>query len=77
MIDLERLKKAGSYGLISTGLSNKLKRLADLRNSLIHRYWIIKDDELYDITKENKEDLVDFLDEIENWIKNNIQEGMR
>lgn len=67
--------KAGSYGLISPGLSNKLKRLADLRNSLIHRYWIIRDEELYDITKENKEDLVDFVKEIENWIKKNFQEA--
>jgi hypothetical protein len=26
-------------------LSSKLRRLADLRNSLIHRYWIINDDD--------------------------------
>jgi len=39
--------KAGENNIISHSLSNKLKGLANLRNSLIHRYRIIKDDELY------------------------------
>ncbi len=39
--------KAGDNGIIKPELCNKLRRLADLRNSLIHRYWIINDEELF------------------------------
>lgn len=57
--------KAGREGLIHAELANKLRRLADLRNSLIHRYWIIDDEMLYDQSAENKEDIVDFVSQIE------------
>ncbi len=61
--------KAGENGLISHQLANKLRRLADLRNSLIHRYWIINDEELYNISKENIGDLEDFVNQIDSIIK--------
>lgn len=57
--------KAGREGIITPALTNKLRRLADLRNSLIHRYWIIKDEQLYDLTVENRGDLMEFVDQID------------
>ncbi|MBI4842724.1 MAG: DUF86 domain-containing protein [Nitrospirae bacterium] len=48
--------KAGDNGIIKPVLANKLRRLADLRNSLIHRYWIINDDELFSACRENIDD---------------------
>jgi len=60
--------KAGNNAIITIELSNKLRRLADLRNSLIHRYWIVNDEELYSISKNNIGDLSDFLDQIDAFV---------
>lgn len=56
--------KAGEQGLIRTTLANKLQKLADLRNNLVHRYWIIDDGELFDLCRDNIGDLSDFCSEI-------------
>ncbi|MEP9411698.1 MAG: DUF86 domain-containing protein [Candidatus Brocadia sp.] len=60
--------KTGRYGIISSSLANKLRRLADLRNNLIHRYWAIDDAQLYDMTVENKNDLTEFVNQITSFI---------
>lgn len=60
--------KAGREGIIPLSLAHKLRRLADLRNSLIHRYWIINDADLYNQTVDNKEDLNEFVQEIDKFI---------
>ncbi|MEW6376150.1 MAG: DUF86 domain-containing protein [Thermodesulfobacteriota bacterium] len=60
--------KAGENGIITSELSNKLRRLADLRNSLIHRYWIINDEELFYICKDNVGDLNNFTIQIDDFI---------
>lgn len=60
--------KAGNNEIISSELSNKLRRLADLRNSLIHRYWIINDEELYKVSKDNIGDLHDFVEQIDAFV---------
>lgn len=59
------IMKAGKEAIITPDLANKLRRLADLRNSLIHRYWIIDDEQLYLQTAANKEDLVEFANQID------------
>jgi len=56
--------KAGEQGLIKAELSNKLRKLADLRNSLIHRYWIINDKELFIQCGANAGDFSDFIVQI-------------
>jgi len=60
--------KTGRHGIISSSLANKLRRLADLRNNLIHRYWAINDAQLYDMTIENKNDLTEFVNQITGFI---------
>ncbi|MEW5767998.1 MAG: DUF86 domain-containing protein [bacterium] len=62
------LVKAGQEGLISLSLTNKLRRLANLRNSLIHRYWIIDEAQLYHQTAAHKADLREFVREIDNYL---------
>jgi len=52
--------KAGEAGIIDPPLAGRLRRLADLRNNLIHRYWIIEDDRLFDETAANLGDLPAF-----------------
>lgn len=56
--------KAGTNGIIQEGLSRKLRKLADLRNSLIHRYWIIDDRELFNLSLSNLEDLSEFTSQV-------------
>jgi len=60
--------KAGNNEIITSELSNKLRRLADLRNSLIHRYWIINDEELLNVSKDNIGDLHDFVEQIDAFV---------
>lgn len=60
--------KAGKEGIISSSLAAKLRKLANLRNSLIHRYWIIDDTQLYNQTVANKGDLKEFVREIDNYL---------
>lgn len=52
--------KTGEQGIIQSALANKLRKLADLRNSLIHRYWIINDEELFQQCSANIDDFSDF-----------------
>ncbi len=56
--------KAGENGIIDPVLSHKLRKLADLRNSLIHRYWIIDDSELFDQCNADIKDLSDFVSRV-------------
>lgn len=59
------IMKTGKAGIITTSLSDKLRQLADLRNNLIHRYWIIDDEQLYIQTVDNKGYLRDFVDQVD------------
>jgi uncharacterized protein YutE (UPF0331/DUF86 family) len=57
--------KAGEYDIISVALAERLRRLAALRNILVHRYWNIDDARVYVETKANLSDLTTFIDAIE------------
>jgi uncharacterized protein YutE (UPF0331/DUF86 family) len=59
------IMKTGKAEIITTSLSDKLRQLADLRNNLIHRYWIIDDEQLYSQTVDNKGYLRDFVDQVD------------
>jgi uncharacterized protein YutE (UPF0331/DUF86 family) len=65
---IDCIVKAGELGIIKPDLSNKLRKLADLRNSLIHRYWIIKDETLYLQSTENINDFSDFADQVNTFL---------
>jgi uncharacterized protein YutE (UPF0331/DUF86 family) len=62
------LVKAGEQGIIKAYLSNKLRKLADLRNSLIHLYWIINDEELFTQCSGNIDDLSEFTVQISTFL---------
>ncbi len=63
------IQKAGEQGIITGLLSGKLRRLADLRNHLVHRYWIINDAEIYTLSRDNASDLQEFTDQIDAYLK--------
>ena len=56
--------KAGENGVIQSALAGKLRKLADLRNSLVHRYWIINDGELFNHCSTNMNDFSDFSSQV-------------
>jgi uncharacterized protein YutE (UPF0331/DUF86 family) len=58
--------KAGENGVIRSELATKLRRLADLRNSLVHRYWTINDGDLFDQCRANISDFSDFSSQVSN-----------
>lgn len=60
--------KTGKVGIISIPLSEKLRLLADLRNNLIHRYWVIDDEKLYIQAMDNKKYLRDFVDQVDTFL---------
>jgi uncharacterized protein YutE (UPF0331/DUF86 family) len=62
---IDCIVKAGEHGIISVALTERLRRLAALRNILVHRYWSIDDARVYIETKANVSDLTTFIDEIE------------
>lgn len=62
---IDCIVKAGEYGIISATLAERLRRLAALRNILVHRYWSIDDARVYTETQANLSDLTTFIDEIE------------
>ncbi|OGF58772.1 MAG: hypothetical protein A2Y62_09715 [Candidatus Fischerbacteria bacterium RBG_13_37_8] len=61
---VDTIIKAGDLSIISESLSKKLKPFFDFRNSIIHRYWIISDEKLLLLTRENHKDFELFIDEI-------------
>jgi uncharacterized protein YutE (UPF0331/DUF86 family) len=62
---IDCIVKTGEHGIISVALAERLRRLAALRNILVHRYWNIDDARVYVETKANLSDLTTFIDEIE------------
>lgn len=66
---VETIVKAGEVGIISKALANKLKPFFDFRNSIVHRYWIISDDKLLTLVRDNYKDFHSFIEEIETHLK--------
>ncbi len=62
------LFRAGEAGIITKALAQKLRKLADLRNILIHRYWIVDDEKIYTQTMKNKQNLREFIDHVDNFV---------
>jgi len=60
--------KAGENGIVKAELANSLRRLADLRNNLIHRYWIINNDELFTQSGANVGDFKEFAAQIKDFL---------
>jgi uncharacterized protein YutE (UPF0331/DUF86 family) len=60
--------KTGEAGIISSSLAQKLRKLAELRNIIVHRYWVIDDKKVYIQTLENKKYLIEFVGRIEKYM---------
>jgi uncharacterized protein YutE (UPF0331/DUF86 family) len=67
---VETVIRAGETDIIPNPLSKKIKPFFDFRNSLIHRYWVISDETLLSLVRENQTDFLTFIEAIEDYIKN-------
>lgn len=63
-------EKLSDAKIITKELADRLKKVASLRNIIIHKYWEIDDSKVFKYTKENVGDLEEFLREINRFIKN-------
>lgn len=70
----EAFKILGEAGLISTDLAGKLSDLAGFRNVLVHIYWGLDMETVYDILQNDRERLRVFRDEIKRIIRDSSQE---
>ena len=66
---VETIIRAGDKGILRSEVVKKLKPFFDFRNSLIHRYWIISDEKLLSLTRENLADFDAFVQAIEDYLK--------
>ena len=66
---VETVIRAGETDIIPNPLSQKIKPFFDFRNSLIHRYWVISDEKLLSLVRENQTDFLAFIEAIEDYIK--------
>lgn len=64
-------KGLGEKGIVSEHLSQKLIQMAGYRNRLVHLYHNISEEELYDIVKEDLNDLKQFVISIEKYLEIN------
>ena len=62
-------EKLSDAKIITGELSDKLKKVASLRNILIHKYWEIDDRKVLKSAKENIGDFEEFLRQINEFIK--------
>lgn len=62
--------RTGQKGILPEPLSRRLRPFFDFRNSLIHRYWTISDEKLLALVRENHGDFLQFIEAIEDHLKN-------
>ncbi|MFW6111124.1 MAG: type VII toxin-antitoxin system HepT family RNase toxin [Thermoproteota archaeon] len=53
-------------GVVSPDLAHRLAAAARLRNLLVHRYWEIDDQKVYNSVKEGLEDFQEFVKQVRN-----------
>jgi uncharacterized protein YutE (UPF0331/DUF86 family) len=60
----------GQHGVISQELQPKLEAVAGLRNKLAHEYAVIKPKEIYQVAKQDYQDLIEFAKQISSHLRN-------
>jgi uncharacterized protein YutE (UPF0331/DUF86 family) len=53
--------RLGVKGVLSEGLASRLASAARLRNLLVHRYWVISDEKVYESVKNGLKDFEEFI----------------
>jgi len=65
-------EKLSDAKIITRRLSVNLKKLAGLRNILIHKYWEIDDRKVFQSAKENMGDFEEFLNQLNKFVRKTL-----
>jgi len=65
---LDTLAKARDEGMLSEGLSARLRPFLEFRNSLVHRYWIVDDLLLGENIRQGYRDFSGFAEEVRSFV---------
>jgi len=60
-----------SKGIVPEELASKLSSAARLRNLLVHRYWVINDQEVYESVRKRLEDFNVFVAHVRRFLERN------
>lgn len=67
--------RLGFKGILPEDLASRLASAARLRNLLVHRYWDISDEKVYDSVKSGLKDFEDFITYIRVFLKRGERHG--
>ncbi len=62
-------KTLAELGVVEKDLAERLARMARFRNVLVHRYWRIDDELVFEIMKNNTKDLEEFVRAVGEYVK--------
>ena len=65
----EVIVSLGKYGIVPAKFADKNKRLAGYRNRLVHLYWEVSEEELFDTITRHLPDLEEFLEHFQKYLK--------
>jgi len=65
----ECFARLGIKGVIPGDLASRLSSAARLRNLLVHRYWVINDEKVYESAKKGLKDFEDFAAHVRGFLK--------
>ncbi|MBO3842742.1 MAG: DUF86 domain-containing protein [Candidatus Brockarchaeota archaeon] len=61
--------RLGSKGVLPEALASRLASAARLRNLLVHRYWAISDEKVYESTRDGLKDFEEFITHVRAFLK--------
>jgi len=73
----ECFMRLGAKGVISRDLAERLSSAARLRNLLVHRYWNIVDERVYESVKRGLRDFRDFISDVKRYLFGDPDPGAR
>lgn len=65
----ECFMRLGLKGILPEDLASKLASVARLRNLLVHRYWTIVDEKVYESVKKGLKDFEDFITHVRKFLE--------
>lgn len=62
----------GELGVISKDLAERMAKMAKFRNMLVHIYWEVEDEKIYEIINKDLNDLKMYIGELKNFLRKEL-----
>jgi len=69
----ECFMRLGLKGVLPEALASKMASAARLRNLLVHRYWTIVDEKVYESVKKGLKDFEDFITHVRRFLERGVK----